>query len=180
MKTAHPYQNVLFQCACGRSLDRKYEMDYWGLKRQPRRAAGNSAAQLRANITIAHLGISSVNQAFSCSRRGTGSDSKSLMIRVTRTTCGDKLPNPQADDAAVFVRLRQACGPIFDILVDDEAISRFSNGSVASIVTASACAHRGDSKTICARDFSARYSETGREMAVVRARDAGFPVSLPR
>lgn len=121
MKTAHPYQNVYFNALAGDRWDRKYEMDYWGLSN----LAGLqeiARRDSRANITIAHLGISSVNQALLMLPAQDRArfkiiddpDHADYVVTNYRTL------NP--DDAAVFARLRQGERAYFDILVDDKAI----------------------------------------------------------
>ena len=121
MKAAHPYQNVYFNALAGDRWDRDYEMDYWGLSN----AAGLreiARRDSRANITIAHLGISSVNQALLMIPPG---DRERFKIiddpgRADYVVTNYRVVGPQ--DAVTFARLRQDVRPYFEIRVGDKAI----------------------------------------------------------
>ena len=121
MKMAHPYQNVYFNALAGDRWDRKYEMDYWGLSN----LAGLqeiARRDSRANITIAHLGISSVNQALLMLPPG---DRERIKIIDDPGHADYLVTNYRVlgtTDAETFARLRQDVRPYFEIQVDDKAI----------------------------------------------------------
>lgn len=121
MKVSHPYQNVYFNALAGDRWDRDYEMDYWGLSN----AAGLmeiARRDSRPDITIAHLGISSVNQALLIIP---APDRERFKIIDDPGRADYVVTNYRAlgpEDAVTFARLRQEARPFFEVRVGDKAI----------------------------------------------------------
>lgn len=121
MKTAHPYQNVYFNALAGDRWDRAFEMDYWGLSN----LAGLQEIARRdssAHITIAHLGISSVNQALLMLPKEDRGRFKVIDDPGRADYVVTNYRPLVLEDAATFARLRQDARPYFEIQVDDKPI----------------------------------------------------------
>ena len=121
MKAAHPYQNVYFNALAGDRWDHAYEMDYWGLSNLEG-LQEIARRDSRADITIAHLGISSVNQTLLMLPAG---DRKRFKIIDDPGRADYVVTNYRAfgpKDAVTIARLRQDARPYFEIKVDGKAI----------------------------------------------------------